>query len=115
MDEENDKIHYSFLNNIIFIIIIPIIIYLIILFANMITDLVNPNKNYDSLVYFYINFLIIILLLSYLRSFVNDKLIKNDHILIFVFIIAGPIMLYHSKYFNVLKNINYFKNTKNNM
>ncbi len=81
----------------------------------MITDLVNPNKNYDSLVYFYINFFIIILLLSYLRSFVNDKLIKNDHILIFVFIIAGPIMLYHSKYFNVLKNINYFKNKKNNM
>lgn len=108
MDETKYSILYSFISNIIFIIIIPIVIYLIVLFANIITDLVNPNKNYDSLVYFYINFLIIILLLSYLRSLVDDELIKNDHILIFVFIIASPIMLYHSKYFNVLKNINYF-------
>ena len=96
MEEENHTIHYSFLNNIVFIIIIPIVIYLVILFADMLTDLVNPNKNYDSLVYFYINFLIIVLLISYLRSFVNNQYIKNYHLLSIVFFIIGPMILFHT-------------------
>lgn len=108
-EEEKHSIHYSFLNNIVFIIIIPIIIYLVILFADILTDLVNPSKNYNSLVYFYINFLIIILLISYLRSFVNNELIKNFHLLSILFFITGPMILFHSKYFKAIKNINFFK------
>ena len=110
MEEENHTIHYSFLNNIVFIIIIPIVIYLVIIFADMLTDLVNPNKNYDSLVYFYINFLILVFLLSYLRSFVNNQHIKNYHLLSIVFFIIGPIILFHGRYFRILKKINIFKN-----
>lgn len=113
MDEENHTIHYSFLNNIIFIIIIPIIIYLVVLFADMITDLVNPNRNYDSLLYFYINFLIIILLLAFLRSFINNRLIKNYHLLSVVFIVASPIILLNSRYFKIIKNINFLNNNNN--
>ena len=108
MEEENNTIHYSFTQNIIFIIIIPIVIYLVVIFADMLTDLVNPNKNYDSLVYFYINFLIIILLISYLRSFVNNKFIKNYHLLSVLFFITGPIILIHSRYFRILKKIKFF-------
>jgi hypothetical protein len=108
MEEEEHAIHYSFTRNIIVIIIIPIVIYLMVLFADMLTDLVNPNKNYDSLVYFYINFLIIILLLSYLRSFVNNELIKNYHLLSVIFFVTGPIILIHSRYFRILKNFNFF-------
>jgi hypothetical protein len=109
MEEENNTIHYSFTKNIIIIITIPIVIYLIVLFSDMLTDLVNPNKNYNNIVYFYINFLIIILLISYLRSFVNNELIKNYHLLSVVFFITGPIILFHSRYFKILKNINFFK------
>jgi hypothetical protein len=108
MEEENNTIHYSFTQNIIFIIIIPIVIYLVVLFADMLTDLVNPNKNYDSLVYFYINFLIIILLIAYLRSFVNNQYIKNYHLLSVVFFITGPMILFHSRYFRILKKIKFF-------
>lgn len=114
MEEENNTIHYSFIENIIIIIIIPIVIYLIVLFADILTDLVNPNKNYNSIIYFYINFLIIILLISYLRSFVNNQLIKNYHLLSVVFFITGPIILFHSRYFRIIKNINLF-NDKNNI
>jgi hypothetical protein len=114
MEDDNNTIHYSFINNIIFIIIIPIVIYLVVLFADMITDLVNPNKNYDSLIYFYINFFIIILLLAFLRSFVNNRLIKNYHLLSVIFIIAGPMILFHSKYFKIMKNINFLNNEKKN-
>lgn len=109
MEEENHTIHYSFIQNIFFIITIPIVIYIIVLFADTLTDLVNPNKNYDSLVYFYINFMIIILLISYLRSFVNNEYIKNYHLLSVVFFITGPIILFHSRYFRILKKIKFFK------
>ena len=109
MEKDNETIHYSFINNIIFIIIIPIVIYLVVLFADMLTDLVNPNKNYDSLVYFYINFMIIILLIAYLRSFVNEQIIKNYHLLSVIFFITGPMILFHSKYFRILKKIKFFK------
>ena len=109
MEEENHTIHYSFKQNIFFIIIIPIVIYIIVLFSDMLTDLVNPNRNYDNLVYFYINFIIIILLISYLRSFVNNQFIKNYHLLSVVFFITGPIILFHSRYFRILKKINFFK------
>jgi hypothetical protein len=109
MEEEDHSIHYSFINNIIYIIIIPIVIYLIVLFADIMTDLINPNKNYNSMVYFYINFIMIILLISYLRSFVNNQLIKNYHLLSVVFFITGPIILFHSKYVKTLKNIKFFR------
>ena len=74
----------------------------------MLTNLANTNKNYDSLVYFYINFMIIILLIAYLRSFVNYQYIKNYHLLSVVFFITGPMILFHSRYFRILKKINFF-------
>jgi hypothetical protein len=73
----------------------------------MLTNLANTNKNYDSLVYFYINFMIIILFIAYLRSFVNNEYIKNYHILSVVFFITGLMILFHSRYFRILKKIKF--------
>ena len=105
---EDLPIHESLQKNILYIIFLPIAIYIIVLISTSITDLLNSSNNINSIFYFYINFIIIIILLSYLRSYVGEELLKNKYLLSVIFVISGPIIVYNSKYFTILKQNNFF-------
>ena len=104
---EDIPIHISLTQNILYIILLPIFIYIIVLISTSITDLLNPQNIENSIIYFYINFIIVIILLSYLRSFVGEELLQNKYLLSVIFVISGPIIVYNSKYFKILKK-NFF-------
>ena len=105
---EDIPIHISITKNILYIILLPIIIYIIVLISTSITDLLNPKNIKNSIIYFYINFLIVIILLSYLRSYVGEELLQNKYLLSVIFVISGPIIVYNSKYFSILKQNNIY-------
>lgn len=105
---EDLPIHESLPKNILYIIFLPIAIYIIVLISTSITDLLNPSNNVNSIFYFYINFIIIIILLSYLRSYIGEELLKNKYLLSVIFVISGPIIVYNSKYFKILRENNFF-------
>ena len=98
-------IHVSLQNNILYIILLPIFIYIIVLISTTITDFLNPYNIEYSIIYFYINFIIVIVLLSYLRSYFGEEICQNKYLLSVVFVISGPIIVYNSKYFKILKKI----------
>jgi hypothetical protein len=105
---EDIPIHISFTQNIFYIILLPIFIYIIVLISTSITDLLNPKNIDNSIFYFYINFIIVIILLSYLREYFGEKLCQNKYLLSVIFVISGPIIVYHSKYFKILKQYKLF-------
>jgi hypothetical protein len=105
---EDIPIHISLPQNILYIILLPIIIYIIVLISTSITDLLNPKNIDNSIFYFYINFIIVIILLSYLRSYFGEEIYQNKYLLSVIFIISGPIIVYNSKYFKILKKNNPF-------
>jgi hypothetical protein len=100
---EDIPIHISFTQNILYIILLPIFIYIIVLISTTITDLLNPQNIENSIIYFYINFIIVIILLSYLREYFGEELCQNKYLLSVIFVISGPIIVYNSKYFQILK------------
>lgn len=105
---EDIPIHISFTRNILYIILLPILIYIIVSISTSITDLLNPKNIENSIIYFYINFIIVIILLSYLRSYFGEELCQNKYLLSVIFVISGPIIVYNSKYFGILKKKNIF-------
>jgi hypothetical protein len=105
---EDIPIHVSLTKNLLYIVILPIFIYIIVLISTSITNLLNPKNIENSIIYFYINFIIVIILLSYLRSYFGEEICKNKYLLSVVFIISGPIIVYNSKYFKILKQNNIF-------
>ncbi len=105
---EDIPIHISLTKNILYIILSPIFIYIIVLISTTITDLLNPHNIENSIIYFYINFIIVIVLLSYLRSYFGEEICQNKYLLSVVFVISGPIIVYNSKYFKILKQNNFF-------
>ena len=105
---EDIPIHESLQKSILYIIFLPIAIYIIVLISTSITDLLNPKNIENSIIYFYINFIIVIILLSYLRSYFGEEICKNKYLLSVIFIISGPIIVYNSKYFKILKKNNIF-------
>ncbi len=105
---EEIPIHISLIKNIFHIILLPIFIYIIVLISTTITDFLNPQNIENSIIYFYINFIIVIVLLSYLRSYFGEEICQNKYLLSVVFVISGPIIVYNSKYFKILKQNNFF-------
>jgi hypothetical protein len=106
--KEDLPIHESLQKNILFIILLPIAIYIIVFISTSITDLLNTSNNDNNIFYFYINFIIIIILLSYLRSYIGEEILKNQYLLSVIFVISGPIIVYNSKYFKILQQNNFF-------
>ena len=105
---EDIPIHESLQKSILYIIFLPIAIYIIVLISTSITDLLNPKNIENSIIYFYINFIIVIILLSYLRSYFGEEICQNKYLLSVIFVISGPIIVYNSKYFKILKKNNIF-------
>ena len=105
---EDLPLHESLQKSILYIILLPIAIYIIVLISTSITDLLNPKNIENSIIYFYINFIIVIILLSYLRCYFGEEVCQNKYLLSVIFIISGPIIVYNSKYFKILKKNNIF-------
>lgn len=105
---EDIPIHILLTKNILYIILLPIFIYIIVLISTTITDLLNPYDIENSIIYFYINFIIVIVLLSYLRCYFREEICQNKYLLSVVFVISGPIIVYNSKYFKILKQNKFF-------
>ena len=77
---EDIPIHTSLTKNIFYIILLPILIYIIVLISTTITDLLNPYDIENSIIYFYINFMIVIILLSYLRCYFGEEICQNKYL-----------------------------------